>query len=76
MSNAQNHTAGDDSLEAWTGHLKFSKLDGGITGTIDKFSKEHAQSSHGQRSPKPASGHGGRGEAKSNEGEQMATRHA
>ncbi|CAM9333885.1 unnamed protein product [Scytosiphon promiscuus] len=63
-----NHTAGDDSVEAWTGHLKFSKPDGGISGTIDKFSKEHAQTSHGHRSPKPSS-HGGRGESKANDGE-------
>eukprot|EP00752_Nemacystus_decipiens_P004989 g4537.t1 len=34
-----NHTAGDESVEAWTGHLKHSRFDGGITGTIEKFSR-------------------------------------
>lgn len=72
--NAQNHTAGDDSVEAWTGHLKFSKPDGGISSTIDKFSKDHAQGSHGQRSPK-ALGQAVRGESKANDGEQERRDH-
>ncbi|CAM9175603.1 unnamed protein product [Ectocarpus sp. 12 AP-2014] len=55
-----NHTAaGDDSVESWTGHLKHSRFDGGITGTIDKFSRTHDHAR--EKTHKPA---GGRGEEK------------
>lgn len=57
---SQNHTAGEESVEAWTGHLKHSRFDGGITGTIEKFSRAHASSSPGPGHSKAAA----RGEEK------------
>lgn len=61
---SQNHTAGDESAEAWTGHLKHSRFDGGITGTIEKFSRGHGTHGHAHASS-PGHGH-----AKASRGEE------
>ncbi|CAN0157555.1 unnamed protein product, partial [Ectocarpus fasciculatus] len=59
-----NHTAaGDDSVESWTGHLKHSRFDGGITGTIDKFSRTHDHTREKTQAQTCKLG-GGRGEEK------------
>lgn len=61
----QNHTAGDESVEAWTGHLKHSRFDGGITGTIEKFSRGHDNHAHAGQGAGPGHAKSPRGEEKS-----------